>query len=940
MNRTAWRPLTAALFVATMSTLQAAPGDPPRRYAKPAADGERVGCYISTGDNNVLFRSPPVDSRAAIDSVFDILKNVYGVKVLYWRALQSDQMRRYGVTRPENFLHSDFVAHEKHLNEDLGLGRYGVQAARERGMQVWGVGSLFDHGAHAVVDASKGYGPLFYEDVVRVKHPEWVPIDRHGLRRMAGPVCFEYPEARRELVKMYLDLAATDAYDGIMFHLYVEQFFIRFPDEFVFNPAIVKAYQERYGVDMRSEPFDPYALANLRGEYLTEFFRELKAALAPRGIKVGFFLDPQNPDYPQPWLADRNVMVSGRVKVDWRRYIREGLVDEIMVYCNGDLYPTLNNVLQETRGTKCGVSTLHSAAFPETYKHLRSAGVVRTIAGGYEGLECGRLAPQPAEALGSKDFVDRLTVLNQMHSGTTPADLDAIVAATRDPNVLVRRRAIAALGKLGAGNDKAIAALEACLADPENTVRCYAADVVCRIGVSTSVDKVYAMLVAHGNNMAAMAAAYALCALPADRSPDVERGLRHASAAVRAVAAEACARGTLRPSLTPVLLELAGDPSPRVRWVTARALGRLVTPDIVRALLRLLKDEHPTVRDAAALKLGERLRSRTRWLGPLQLEAAVALRDRFAVYSAAYRGADADWGWRCTGEALQALGPRGIEALQGFLAQDDDAVLADRAWQVLYVELSGHDFRPVAPATAERDYLRHPRVRKAAPPRPKPPAEPRLMPYLVQTFDGKLFESAPTGDVGDVFGEDGRWRGIGGEAENGPIVTRDRTKTGKGRCLRLAKAEGARRYADGVRCGYRVTEGQVRVRVSVLLGSPESAVSVWMTSSSKWTSTLVLRVGPAGSLGYRTAEAKTVEAQPSVQVGQWTRLELLADLDRAVYSGWSDVDGTRTLICKDVPLKPGETYNDLVLMAAGGMNSVVWIDDVDVSVSNPAWKPK
>ena len=247
--------------------------------AYPPLDGEHVSCFITTGDNDFVFSFPPVCSKSSIDDLFDILQKVYKVEKIYWRGMNEEQVLDYSVIREESDLYEYWLWSE-YLNKEVGTSRYGIKAALGRGIAVWGVASLFDHGSEAVMHYPKDSGPYQFEEKVRIEHPEWIPIDRYGLRRMAGAICFEYPEARKALIDTYVDLATRSKYQGILFYLYIEAFHSRFNDEFGFNKPIVDEYKRRYGVDITHENFDVYSLAHLRGEYLTQFFRELRAALA------------------------------------------------------------------------------------------------------------------------------------------------------------------------------------------------------------------------------------------------------------------------------------------------------------------------------------------------------------------------------------------------------------------------------------------------------------------------------------------------------------------------------------------------------------------------------------------------------------------------------------------------------------------------------------
>jgi len=682
----------------------------PKRCVAPAQPNESVGCYISNGDNDVLFYSPPIDSKNTINGLYDILQKVYGVQRIYWRAAQIDEMLYYSQIRSENLVQADLFNWLGYLYKNFGLNKYGVQAAHDRGMTVWGVAALFDHGGTAEIDSSRGIGPSQMESYIRLQHPEWVPVDRYGIRRMSGPICFAYPEARKALISLHIKLATSAGYDGLMFHTYVEQCDARFDDEFGYNEPIVAEFKKRYGIDIRTQNFDPNDLAQLQGEYLTQYFRELKAAFKALSIKVGLFLNPKEPERLQRWLADPSVGDSGRIHVDWRRYIREGIVDELLVYCGGDPYPVVNKILDQAKGTSCKVSILHSAAYPEQYQHFASQGVIRTFAGSYKDIEWGYIEQQPVSALKGDDFIAKLSVLQQMADGRTPPDLRKIIEATKDPHVMVRRRAVVALAELKYSDSNTITALENCLNDAENTVLCYAINTLTKLGDSGSIDKIYSTLDKHNNAMINLAAKIGLSTLTADRTDDILRGLQYPNPEVRAVVVSAMAGTEPRPVTLPALIKLTKDPSDKVRWNVANVLGGFGTPESLEALYSFLDDTHPTVRNMAALKLSTLIRADSGKYGDFWHKVFAKLRSKFATYNDKYNGSDSDWGWRCFGEALERMGSDGIETLTEFLNQKNDKLLADHAWRILYVKQSGNKFIPITPQEAEKgyeQYLKH-----------------------------------------------------------------------------------------------------------------------------------------------------------------------------------------------------------------------------------------
>ena len=687
-----------------------------QRYAAPASHGEQVGCYISNGDNDLLYFSPPIDSKNTIDGLYDLLKNVYGVDRIYWRAAQVHEIMYHCQSRPEHFHHADLWKWVGSLYKNYGLDRYGVDAAHARGMTVWGIAALFDHGGHAVVDSGKGYGPSPVESFIRLQHPEWIPVDRFGIRKMSGPICFAYPQARKALINMQLKLATSADYDGLMFHTYVEQMATRYDDEFGFNEPIVSEFKKRYGLDIRTESYDKEALADLRGEYLTQYFRELKAALKTHNIKLGIFLSPTELNKPQRWLADTSIMCSGNITIDWQRYIDEGIMDEIMVYCGGDVYSVIDQVLSQAKGTDCKVSMFHSAGYPEEKKYLAEQGVMRAIDGSSRGFEYGYFEDQPISALDSDDFIARLSVIQQMSDGRTEADLQKIIAATKDKHVMVRRRAVVTLATINASGPIVIAALEDALEDPENAVRCFAINTLAKIPAlsSASVDKIYNCLDKHNNAMMNIAAQGGLAALIAKQDKDLIRGLKHKNSEVRYVVVNALAGVNISPELFDALFKLSNDPSEKVRWAVAKAFGKLLVPttESNHGLYNFLKDSHPTVHGMAALKLSTLIQTHKDF--PLELRKKVLLRlqQRFSDYNNSYSKSDKDWGWRCLGDALNRLAPQGPEFLQNQLSQTEDMVLAEHAWEMLYVkEVPDWKFPLTPQDQAEAAYSKHPRLR-------------------------------------------------------------------------------------------------------------------------------------------------------------------------------------------------------------------------------------
>ncbi len=328
------------------------------------AEAERTApqadCFISTGDNNWAGELLPIDSKASIEASFELLARL-GVRRVYWRGLQDATWNEVTHVREENCRYASWWRWNRRLYAEVDPDRTAAAAAKRQGLEFWGVGTLADWGSPADIPC---YGiPNDSESKLRLEHPEWVPVDRSGLLKQGGPIEFAYPEARKALVDLHLKYMRRDGYEGMIFLTYVENFGMRFQDEFGFNEPIVQEFKRRTGVDLRTQPFTRSASRDdwyaLRGEYLTQYLRELKQQLRGDGKKLGIFVNPQQPHFTQPW--PELMLTAGHIYCDLETWVRDGIVDQLVVY--GSCHPTsqnraLDDCLWLTRATPCKVSPL------------------------------------------------------------------------------------------------------------------------------------------------------------------------------------------------------------------------------------------------------------------------------------------------------------------------------------------------------------------------------------------------------------------------------------------------------------------------------------------------------------------------------------------------------------------------------------------------------
>lgn len=939
--------LMASFCCAAVSAFASGGDIPDKRWVAPADKkaGENFGIYYSNGDNELLITSQPIDSVTAIREMLTILKEQYNVDRIYWRTPEVVQIAE-SVPRGWNFHYSNFVKYLHELMIDDKLAEKSSEITRELGMEAWGVAPLFNFGTAPDIDSGKGNGPMVVEHPLRVNNPEWIPVDRAGIRRMPGPLSFAYPEARKTLVKHFVRLAKICKLDGLIFHTYNENFGLINNDEFGFNEPIVKEYKKRYGVDIRTQKYDKQKLADLRGKYVTEFLRELHAALKKEGIKLGVFIDAQTPDLPQCWLASPEAIISGRITMDWRKWVDDGSVDQLFSYVHGDPIKTTRMMRDYIGKRPVDVGFFCSGKLSPERLPLACGKGFRLGSGSYEEMECGSIAPLSGDKILSGSNAEKRGAIHQMGLGKIPPDMDKLAAATKDKNMLVRRRALRSIYQLGKNkpeliNDKVRNAVKKCLDDPENSNRAVAAQT---LGIIGSSDEDFAALFAavdkHANNLAwYVFPPGSLSILPPDKIKFLRQGLHHPSAKVKTYVLTALRGSGPRPELVPDLLSLEKDPSRDVRYTLANAMLYYRQPEIQQMLLRMLDDPEPTVRSCAAIKLAQMTPAGSSNLGPLQVEVFKKLKKLFLAY-ADKNVPDAAWGWRPIGMALQAMGPRGENFLKSCLRGDHGLRLAQLAWQVLFIYIDGWKHHLISDEQLAAAYAMYPREGKYPQVDIADIKESEFQPYIVQDF-GKDFKPSKNGEWVDwKHPDEGLWRNIAPDGDStGSFPCRVVQAHGK-RTLMLVnkKSAGVSGIPYGLRSKFRINSGKARIAFSMLLEQKGSQCAIRICTSNTYDGNLMLMIS-SGKIAYGTANKGYSQSNVHIEPGQWHRFEIDADFDKNIYSARvKGNDGVSHEIVKDQALTTDvkyKEYNCIFMFPGGEQNSVCYLTDINYKVSNP-----
>jgi hypothetical protein len=594
-----------------------------------------------------------------------------------------------------------------------------VRAARERGLKIWMAYGLFDNGSGPDVGFS-GF-PYAAEDRLRVDHPEYAPVNRWGTWRQGGPLELAYPGARKGMVDYLAKYTREGGYDGIAFLTYAENYSQRYDDEFGFSPPIVGEFKRRHGVDIRTQEFDRKAWSRLRGEYLTQFFRELRAALGKNGPKVGVCVDGRDPELPTLW-GDTGMRTAGTIHMDVAAWAKEGLVDEVVVGAPpDDAARAVERCRELCRGTATVAAAMRTRGplAPGTPRVMFLGG---DFENGYRweswiGFKDENIPRQPADALSAGDAIARrrlLTAVLKKKQKLPPAE---VARATKDPDLYVRRLALRALA--AGGDASAAPAVEAALRDPEHSVRLQAAVALADVAGGRCAGPLFEAVAREPASYQLLFRAVPQALKQARASGQLTDGdrkailahVKHAEPMVREAALFALLQVGAPPSPeTDGLLADAArdDPDPYVHEMALDNLRSLSGPSplLRAAAYGALHDEDAAVGVRAMIVLA-------RSHGPLApspvrakvLQRAVAL---FRAYGDGCKRADRDWGWRLAGEALLAFGPDGEQALHASLKDSKDRRLAEIAWRVLYLK-QGDQYHRLTEADDRAAHKLHPR---------------------------------------------------------------------------------------------------------------------------------------------------------------------------------------------------------------------------------------
>ncbi len=658
-----------------------------------------VHVFCGTGDNLWVYDKEPVDSPEVIDAMFGWMTQTYQMKRMYWRGGQEDMWQKHFRMGKETVMDYDYGSEwAHHVYRKLEVSKAAVRAAKRTGSEIFMYTGLFEYGVQPDVGI---IGPHLFEDTLRINRPEWITTDRWGTRRAPGPIDFCYPEARKILVQRYASQMIEEGYDGINFYTYLENTGLRYQDEFGFNQPIVDEFNKRYpNVDLRNDRLTDeqrFHWYRCRGRFVTDFLKELKAAIVGHGKQISMILDAEDPDYVQRWWG-KALPGSGIIHLDWKQWIEERLVDEFWV----QLGPveaqkrTLDSLLKACKGTPIQLVVRTPDPYAPHWLPYIKAGVtpVAVITWLNNGIEKYSFTPTSPSSLTHPDWKVRLQSLDDIVRKNFKVQAKRIAPLISDANVLVRRKAMHALAAIK--DPAGISLIERGLKDNESSVRTAAAVALKSLHGPGSVDHLIASLASQADFPFKTSGSEMFAVMGPPILPTLYKLLSNASYGVKETAIRAISDiGTKHsePTAFDELLRIAADVSEdyRLRWWSMEGI-RTMLPHVSSSqadnawpiLLAILRsNESPALQLEAALII----EASAGYIPASDNHLfRLALAQLFETFGDKSKRPDAAYGWRPIGNALKSLGIEGVNTLEGFRKQQSDKWLAWLAYEVLYME--------------------------------------------------------------------------------------------------------------------------------------------------------------------------------------------------------------------------------------------------------------
>jgi hypothetical protein len=188
--------------------------------------------------------------------------------------------------------------------------------------------------------ACKKHGLSFYiwhdflderHNLALAQHPEWLVTGKDGTTRFPGLRSYAIEAAvanQREVLRELLNYHP----DGLYLSTSCHNRHLNFPepdDFFGFEEPVVAACREKMGVDIRTESFDESQWHEIKGSFVTDFFRRIKELAKTHNAKlaIGTQVGPHT-ILTAPVFSTHTPY---RFATQWKTWIDEGIADVLIL---------------------------------------------------------------------------------------------------------------------------------------------------------------------------------------------------------------------------------------------------------------------------------------------------------------------------------------------------------------------------------------------------------------------------------------------------------------------------------------------------------------------------------------------------------------------------------------------------------------------------------
>lgn len=327
-------PIIAQLAVACASLVQAADSSLARKPENlvNVSWGDQI--MVASGDAQL-------DTPEKISRAMTAWRESHQGHTVLWRMAATYIDRYYEKRLSSEFIKSYYrkVVEVSKQFEPISLAR---RLARQNGQKFLLYMTVFDHGG-PTTELYGGVTPFPWQDRFTIAHPEYQEVDRLGNPHW-GVLEMAYPECRQLMVDRIKRFMEEFDADGVYVCTRTHSLPAKHADQFGFGKPIVDECRRVLGIDILHDPrfdytspkFEPKCDAvekwrQIRGRYVVEFYRELRAALAGKTIYTGI---PRGryagPPYGNRYLA-------------WEPLVEQRLIDGLVirVYAGKGLHPPL-----------------------------------------------------------------------------------------------------------------------------------------------------------------------------------------------------------------------------------------------------------------------------------------------------------------------------------------------------------------------------------------------------------------------------------------------------------------------------------------------------------------------------------------------------------------------------------------------------------------------